>query len=212
MERWQESPPENEPALIRDIAQAVANTPYEQDEPEPEESAPGSYADSGRNPHASSGGSDSWSQFRAPSITSQETGQSVLSSGSLSSTWSHGSKTSFGSMGSAAKRDRRRRRRNPTTKIGSMDDKDKSLRIFQCTFCTDTFKSKYDWTRHEKSLHLSLEKWICAPLGDVITDPSTGQRKCVFCDELSPTEEHLQTHNYRACEEKGLEAGLSIGR
>ena len=87
-----------------------------------------------------------------------------------------------------------------------MDDKDKSLRIFQCTFCTDTFKSKYDWTRHEKSLHLSLEKWICAPLGDVITDPSTGQRKCVFCDELSPTEEHLQTHNYRACEEKGLEA------
>ncbi|KAJ9640975.1 hypothetical protein H2199_005643 [Coniosporium tulheliwenetii] len=75
-----------------------------------------------------------------------------------------------------------------------------------CTFCTDTFKSKYDWSRHEKSLHLSLEKWICAPLGDVITCVETGRKKCVFCDVLDPSPEHLQNHNHDACEEKGLDA------
>ena len=85
----------------------------------------------------------------------------------------------------------------------SSDDK---KRIFQCTFCTDTFKSKYDWTRHEKSLHLSLEKWICAPLGPVITDPASGKKKCVYCDQLNPTEDHLESHNHRQCEEKGMDA------
>lgn len=85
-------------------------------------------------------------------------------------------------------------------------DTDDGPRLFQCTFCTDRFKSKYDWSRHEKSLHLSLEKWICAPLGEVITCSSSGQRKCVFCNELDPSKEHLETHNYRGCEEKGKEA------
>lgn len=89
----------------------------------------------------------------------------------------------------------------PTRKIG--DDK---KRIFQCTFCTDTFKSKYDWTRHEKSLHLSLEKWICAPLGPVITDRATGEKRCVYCDQLNPNDDHLETHNHGQCEEKGLDA------
>ena len=52
---------------------------------------------------------------------------------------------------------------------------DEKKRMFQCTFCTDTFKSKYDWTRHEKSLHLSLEKWICAPSGYVKHTNSSGR-------------------------------------
>jgi hypothetical protein len=78
--------------------------------------------------------------------------------------------------------------------------------MFQCTFCTDHFKTKYDWQRHEKSLHLSLDKWICAPLGEVIVDKSTGKRKCVYCDELEPDEEHLATHNHSGCQERGFES------
>ena len=66
--------------------------------------------------------------------------------------------------------------------------------------------SRYDWSRHEKSLHLSLEKWICAPLGEIITDKATGKPKCVYCDELDPSKEHLATHNHSGCEEKGLES------
>lgn len=40
----------------------------------------------------------------------------------------------------------------------------------------------------------------------MITDPATGQKKCVHCEQLSPTEDHLETHNHRQCEEKGLDA------
>lgn len=85
-------------------------------------------------------------------------------------------------------------------------DLNNNQRLFQCTFCTDRFKSKYDWSRHEKSLHLSLEKWICAPLGDVITCTASGRQKCVYCDALDPSKEHLAAHNHNCCEEKGLEA------
>ncbi|KAI7367651.1 hypothetical protein KC354_g3273 [Hortaea werneckii] len=65
---------------------------------------------------------------------------------------------------------------------------------------------KYDWTRHEKSLHLSLEKWVCAPLGPVVVDAETNRRKCVYCEELDPDDEHLEFHNHHQCEEKGIDA------
>ena len=140
----------------------------------------------------------SFSVFRAPSTTSLETGFTNMSSGSLGSAWSHGS------LNSLKSKERRRRRRVPTR--APKLDLDSAPRLFQCTFCTDRFKSKYDWSRHEKSLHLSLEKWICAPIGEVITCSSSGQRKCVYCDALDPSSEHLATHNHSACQEKGLEA------
>jgi hypothetical protein len=149
----------------------------------------------------------SLSILKAPSISSLETGLTGVSSGSRgshNSAYSHGSRHSLGSMNSLKAKERRRRRRLPTRT--SKVDLEEGPRLFQCTFCTDRFKSKYDWARHEKSLHLSLEKWICAPLGEVIVDRATGKRKCVYCDALEPSGEHLATHNHGACEEKGIES------
>jgi hypothetical protein len=83
---------------------------------------------------------------------------------------------------------------------------DTQKRIFQCTFCTDTFRTKYDWTRHEKSLHLSLEKWICVPEGPIITNPLTHESRCAYCDAPDPDPAHLETHNHKACDEKGLDS------
>ena len=40
----------------------------------------------------------------------------------------------------------------------------------------------------------------------VITDPSSGNKRCVYCDEQNPSDEHAETHNYRQCEEKGFDA------
>ena len=131
-----------------------------------------------------------------------------MSAGS-SAAWS-GSFESFGSFGSFGsglhgKRDRRRRKKaSQPAATKSVDDGKK--RIFQCTFCTDTFRSKYDWTRHEKSLHLSLEKWNCAPLGPVIMDQSTGINTCVYCLATNPSTSHIENHGHRQCEEKGHEA------
>ena len=64
----------------------------------------------------------------------------------------------------------------------------------------------YQRSRHEKSLHLSLEKWLCAPIGEVVADKATGKSRCVYCDELDPSKDHLATHNHSACYEKGPES------
>ena len=67
-------------------------------------------------------------------------------------------------------------------------------------------KLTYYRSRHEKSLHLSLEKWLCAPLGEIVADKATGKPRCVYCDELDPSKDHLATHNHSACYEKGPES------
>ncbi|KAF2739645.1 hypothetical protein EJ04DRAFT_456845 [Polyplosphaeria fusca] len=199
-ERWKHSPPENEPAPMTAIAQAVESFKP----PEPS-SLSSSYTGTGRKIH-SNGSTGSFSALRAPSTGSLETSGTHQSSGSLGTAWSHGSRNSLGSLNSLNSKKERRRRRRVPTKTPKHLDLSSAPRLFQCTFCTDRFKSKYDWSRHEKTLHLSLEKWICAPLGDVITCTSSGRQKCVFCDAMDPSKEHLETHNHRACEEKGLEA------
>lgn len=205
-ERWKNSPPENEPASMTDIVNAIATT----DIPAGSDSAsPSTLGRSKRRTPGSSNGSGP-SRKIAPSTTSLETGltssisatSAAFSNGSSHST--HGSFNSFSSS-LGGKKDRRRRRRPtaPTPRRQLSDDK---KRIFQCTFCCDTFRSKYDWTRHEKSLHLSLEKWTCAPLGPIITDQESGSAKCVYCDLNNPSSDHLDSHNHRQCEEKGLDA------
>jgi hypothetical protein len=49
--------------------------------------------------------------------------------------------------------------------------------MYECTFCMATFKTQGNWVRHEESIHLVLDKWICAPKGP--TDLQTGL--CVYC-------------------------------
>lgn len=196
LERWQHSPPENEPATLTDIVNAVANSDL------PDEAAsPSSYET--RHRKESSNGSGP-SGRRAPSTTSAETSHPSSLSAS-SAAVSHGSSHgSFGSFSSSlgGKQDRRRRKRAGPLRRPAEDKR----RSFQCTFCTDTFRSKYDWTRHEKSLHLSLEKWTCAPLGQFIADGASGKKVCVYCGLHDPPADHEDSHSHRACEEKGLDS------
>lgn len=201
-ERWKHSPPENEPAPMTAIADAVASSDFLNDD-SPRSSTLGYRA------VGSSSGSVSAAR-RAPSTTSLETGRTSSLSANSSAAWSgsHESNGSFGSFGSGlhGKRDRKKRRRPPIAAVFKKPSDQDRKRIFQCTFCTDTFKSKYDWSRHEKSLHLSLEKWICAPLGPVTTDPKTGDSVCVYCRETNPSPSHSESHGHRPCENKGMEA------
>lgn len=74
-----------------------------------------------------------------------------------------------------------------------------SGRIFQCTFCCDKFRVKHDWARHESCLHLSLDQWVCAPFGGVVTSPMTGQNHCLYCNMENPLKEHLDEHHHDAC-------------
>jgi hypothetical protein len=78
----------------------------------------------------------------------------------------------------------------------------KKQQPFQCTFCAETFKTKYDWQRHEKSLHIPLERWLCSPDGPLAINPDTGQPECVFCGKLEPSDSHMKSHNPNSCQER----------
>ncbi|PYI25546.1 hypothetical protein BP00DRAFT_431159 [Aspergillus indologenus CBS 114.80] len=201
LERWKHSPPENEPAATSDIIRALNNTSL--DPERPRSFHPGHVRSHSRKTGSSNDSShDNSNLFNAPSVSSHETSQSAsrssLSDLSFASAFSH--RSSLGSFGSMERKERRRRRK-PSLPVNPFNQqKTRNARIFQCTFCTDTFQTKYDWQRHEKSLHLALEKWTCSPLGGVAF--IGGAHRCVFCMAIDPDMDHLESHNYSACQEK----------
>lgn len=53
----------------------------------------------------------------------------------------------------------RRRRRQTRRDTNTTRERETTKRRYQCTFCTDAFKTKHDWQRHETTMHLTLEQW-----------------------------------------------------
>lgn len=201
LDRWKASPPENEPASMTAIAKAVTSTPMPAKASLPRQnSTHNSRASSRKN--SSSDSTANFSMFREPSVSSFETRESSTNSDlTFASSRSNQSKRSFSSG------ERRRRRRAPMTqRAAAQATKTRSARIFQCTFCTDTFPAKYDWQRHEKSLHLALERWTCCPDGGAYNMPSTALSHCVFCNSLDPSPSHLESeHNFLVCQEQTIQ-------
>lgn len=68
---------------------------------------------------------------------------------------------------------------------------------FGCTFCLRAFKTKYEWLRHEDSVHALRTTWICcdnknnAPLAS-----------CPFCGQIRPDDYHMASHKYQQCHNK----------
>jgi hypothetical protein len=190
LERWKHSPPENEPASVTAIAKAVSST-----------------FSSGRDsPYTTSyGHSEDGSARSLCNVSSTSSlGTSHSSGGSFASAFSHKSRGSFGSFGSFGNRGRRRRRRAAPKPV-KVPNLNGPIRTFQCTFCTETFKTKHDWQRHEKSLHLSLERWICCPNGPTQFRPDYDHMSCVFCGLPNPPDRHAEMHNYSSCADRSLE-------
>ncbi|KAJ9272765.1 transcriptional regulator family: Homeodomain [Paecilomyces variotii] len=201
LERWKYSPPENEAASKTAIIRAMANTQFDDEQIQSGHSRSRSLS---RRTGSSNDSSFSNSNlFQAPSVSSFETTRSSLSEMSFASAFSH--RSSIGSFNSnSVDRKERRRRRKPSASSSALSQqKTRGARIFQCTFCTDAFPTKYDWQRHEKSLHLALDKWTCAPGGGIVF--RNGQAFCAFCKAPNPNEDHLESHNYSDCQEKALQ-------
>ncbi|KAH8803712.1 hypothetical protein F5884DRAFT_824482 [Xylogone sp. PMI_703] len=186
LQRWQNSPPEHEPAATSAILKAVSgfsvpdgcfNTPME-------------------DVYLTDGWWDDSSASSA--ITSKS------SSSSLGSAWSAGSQRSGGLFNHQRKSGKRRRRRT----FLDRSDADKLNRLqtichtYQCTFCTETFKTKHNWQRHEKSLHLSLEQWKCSPQGPTCRNLESDQLMCAYCEQIDPSHDHISQHNYAACNDR----------
>ena len=194
LQRWQVSPPEHEPASVTAIARAVT--------------ASATTLSSG-SPHSNCNNfTDDGSSRSLCAASSASSFNTSISSGlSFASAYSYGTHDSLGSYGSSMNRGRRRRRRKaaPVPSGKKRNSLSAPLKTFQCTFCTETFRTKHDWQRHEKSLHLSLERWVCAPEGPRASNPGNGLVSCVFCGEATPDEAHIESHNYSICQEKTQE-------
>ncbi|KAK4044668.1 homeobox and C2H2 transcription factor [Parachaetomium inaequale] len=185
IERWQRSPPDQEPASESAIQQAIA--------------AAGT--DAAWNCSSTSADASSASHWIASSssISSIDSGLSHDSSESFSSTWSHQSESYLPFPLSDGRRPRSQsRRRRPTHRSAAGNP-------YQCTFCVDSFKKKHDWVRHEKSVHLSLESWICsvAPPG-VLDLAGSDASPCDFCSASALTESHFSTHEFDVCTDRPL--------
>ncbi|KAF2118119.1 hypothetical protein BDV96DRAFT_378078 [Lophiotrema nucula] len=80
----------------------------------------------------------------------------------------------------------------------SLDRKPSRRARFFCTFCQKRFHSRVEWMRHEQTIHMPEELWICCP--------RTGEfpERCPFCAKGNPSPSHLADHNYLSCQEKPL--------
>lgn len=192
LQRWVESPPDHEAASVADIARAITTSSTSA-------TSSGLSSPYGFNTTDDGSGKSLCNWSSASSL-----GTSHSSNNSFASAYSHGSRGSLGSMGSF-QRGRRRRRRNVPRGGDEKTIINPPVKTFQCTFCTLTFKTKHDWQRHEKSLHLSLERWVCAPNGPRVLNPTNGQLCCVFCGEANPDDAHVDSHNHTACQERSLD-------
>ncbi|KAI3318700.1 hypothetical protein HD806DRAFT_309719 [Xylariaceae sp. AK1471] len=193
LQRWANSPPENEPASVTAIARAV--------------SASGSFSatsGSGRtSPNVWNLSDDGSSRSICDRSSASSLGTSQSSGGSFASAFSNQSRGSSIPSFVRSNRGRRRRRRAPPKR--AEEQQSLPLKTFQCTFCTETFRTKHDWQRHEKSLHLSLERWICSPDGPRVVNPDSGVTSCVFCGEANPDDAHAESHNFSSCTERTQE-------
>jgi hypothetical protein len=137
IQRWQNSPPEQEAASLSAIYNAMEQRPP-------------------------------LSGSHTPNFISYRSHRGASSTTSLDSGVSDSSIHSVKSNQSSKSQRRKGKVTKPRTSAkGKAKPKDGADRIFKCTFCCDTFKHKYDWARHEKSLHLSMEEWVCAPHGEL---------------------------------------------
>ncbi|PGH37049.1 hypothetical protein GX50_00032 [[Emmonsia] crescens] len=207
LERWKHSPPEHEPASATDIIRAMANAPYAPERNpsgggEKNPSSAGRFRSHSRKTVSSTDGSGLSNVFPAQSVSSYslDTTKSSISDMSFASAFSHrSSRASFNSVDAKE----RRRRRHKSVIGQNTFQKARAARLFQCTFCADSFTTKYDWQRHEKSLHLALEKWTCSPQGGAIT--INGAVVCAFCKSPNPDADHLESHNFNSCQEKSIQ-------
>ncbi|KAF4958502.1 hypothetical protein FSARC_11003 [Fusarium sarcochroum] len=187
MDRWKNSPPDEEPASATAIENALA----------------------AQSSGQSSLDSDELGVSDGPGSSNDSLWQSAIqdaSSNSASSCYSFRSREAilFSRSGSSAGE-------GPSiSRTTSSRSRGKKLVAFQCTFCRQSFKKKYDWVRHERSIHLpGLDSWICSlPVTQdqsfLVWRMSEDGPQCLFCGQDSPSEEHIQAHEFDTCAERPI--------
>ncbi|KAF4998433.1 hypothetical protein FGRMN_3169 [Fusarium graminum] len=189
MDRWRNSPPDEEPASATAIQSALAAQSSGQSSMDSDDmgvsDGPGSSASN-----------DSLWQSTFHEGNSSNSASSCYSYRSREATFLPRSGSSSVAEGVSASR------------ATSSRPQAKKFVAFQCTFCRQSFKKKYDWVRHERSIHLpGLDSWICAlPVTQdqslLVWRMSEDGPQCLFCGEPAPSDEHIQAHEFDTCAER----------
>jgi hypothetical protein len=96
-------------------------------------------------------------QLTGPSMTTGLTGTSGASDFSFGPAMHHASAgRAHPTLGSSRRRKVHASKRASSSKASDTGQ----VKEFHCTFCPNSFKTKYDWQRHEKSQHISPESWV----------------------------------------------------
>ncbi|SPO07313.1 uncharacterized protein DNG_10007 [Cephalotrichum gorgonifer] len=200
LERWRSSPPDEEPVSASVISSALGAPWWDHHHYDSEPADRASYGDGSASSVSGSGDFN----FHTRSLTRD------LSSDSNSSCYSFQSR-----VRASPHTDRSAAAQDPEEDGGrhvSREEKPAKSAIFQCTFCPQSFGKKYDWVRHEQSVHLpGLDSWVCGvPLSPdsplVIWCFAQEAQECIFCGHTSPSVEHFQSHQFEACAERELSA------
>lgn len=115
---------------------------------------------------------------------------------------SSGSRSNISSFGRDRRRGRRRMawKESPYTRqsingVNSAGEPQKDLPFF-CTFCPRAFKTKYEWVRHEDSVHALRTTWLCCDSKSALIE------SCPFCGLAHPDDSHMAGHKYQKCRNK----------
>ncbi|CEO60274.1 hypothetical protein PMG11_04909 [Penicillium brasilianum] len=192
MERWQASPPEDESVPESAIQEAIASGAGDSDalmDPFQFDRSPVDLFNF-----------DETSSHLTSSISSVGSRVSETS-GSVSSAWSYQS----GGEGGRSSFPRLPQTRRPRRRGHSRQQSNGEECQYQCTFCTQSFKKRHDWTRHEKSVHLQLDSWVCTPnLIDLQQQWSVQLVGCSFCNTPFPSPTHWEEHEFHICAAKPI--------
>lgn len=191
MERWRNSPPKDEPAsatAIQSASRASASPHMNSDD------AGGRFA-----PRDGSISSLSDDCFAYPGQSQNErTSISGSSAHSQQSSEMHFNLSNPGSFDEG-----------PSDLANSRSKSDSSGPVvFRCTFCWQRFRKRYDWVRHERSVHVpGLDTYVCGiPLSPnqsfLLWRTGESSPECIFCGAANPTHEHIQSHEWNSCAER----------
>ncbi|KAG4253078.1 hypothetical protein FPRO03_07038 [Fusarium proliferatum] len=187
--RWIDSPPENEAADAADIARALS-----------------SLSQDTRTSRSLRGDPEQYESAQDSASNSANTTRSSCKSGSLaesrSSSYTRALRTSPNRRHGRVRTSRRRSRGRQRESIQRKHTLGTAIGPYQCTCCTETFDTKHNWQRHETSIHLPLETWVCTPQGPRTTKTQAQQIFCSFCGINDPDEDHVETHNPKSCQER----------
>ncbi|KAF1809314.1 hypothetical protein P152DRAFT_461724 [Eremomyces bilateralis CBS 781.70] len=107
------------------------------------------------------------------------------------------------STGRASRRGRRRHiQAGPSGYVLDSKKVVQYVKKFYCTFCGRAFSNKYEWNRHEESVHVPQKLWICCPSSIAEQERLS---ECPLCPTTSPSKEHLAAHNFYECANKPQE-------